>query len=135
MLVLGNMTIQLRVLASRMMDEAANTHTEATVKRVTDDNSNNSSLQSLSSCNILDTVSSAVCLSSHFLLPPHKSLMDGHNVIHTLSYGLWDTRKSLDPWGRALSGMERGWKQTTAGGAGREVRAFQSEKAISTETW
>jgi len=56
MLVLGNMTIQLRVLASWMMDEAANTHTEAMVKRVTDDNSDDSSSQSLSSCNILDTV-------------------------------------------------------------------------------
>lgn len=61
--------------------------------------------------------------------------MDGHNVILTLSYGLWDTGKSLDPWGSALSGMERGQKQTTGGGAGREVRAFQREKAISTETW
>lgn len=56
MLVLGNMTIQLRVLASWMMDEAANTHTEAMVKRVTDDNSDDSSSQSLSSCDILDTV-------------------------------------------------------------------------------
>lgn len=59
--------------------------------------------------------------------------MDGHNVILTLSYGLWDTRKSLDPWGSALSEMERGRKQTTGGGAGREVRAFQRQKAISTE--
>lgn len=38
--------------------------------------------------------------------PPHKSLMDGHNVIHTLSYCLWDTRKSVDPWGRAVRGGE-----------------------------
>lgn len=59
--------------------------------------------------------------------------MDGHNVILTLSYGLWDTRKSLDPRGSALSGWREGRKQTTGGGAGREVRAFQRQKAISTE--
>lgn len=56
MLVPGNMTIQLRVLASWMMDEAANTHAEAIVKHVTDDNRSNSSLQSLSFCKIPDTV-------------------------------------------------------------------------------
>ena len=36
--------------------------------------------------------------------------------------------------GEVQSGMERGQKQTTVGGAGKEVRVFQ-RKAISTQTW
>ena len=35
--------------------------------------------------------------------------------------------------GEVQSGMERGRKQTTVGGAGKEVRVFQ-RKAISTQT-
>ena len=41
------------------------------------------------------------------LFPPHQSLMDGHNVIHALSFCLWDTRKSVDPWGSAVRDGER----------------------------